>query len=307
MDTLMPPDQAQAEVGMYSVLFVCMGNRCRRITARFKLPVNARPAIFWLALVLTTAFVPAPVLAWGSQGHHVIARLASAQLSAKAQREVQRLLALEPGATLESISIWADNNRAPETARWHYVNLPRGDCRYDAARDCPQGQCVVAAIERQMAVLASDAMTSTDDERLLALKYLVHFVGDVHQPLHAGHEDDRGGNRFQLQAFMVGTNLHALWDTGMIRHRDESMAAMSQRLLSAPRPAPHDKTLIASAADAAEESCRIVGSPGFYPARQLDLEYVEKFMPVLEQRLVLAATRLAALLNRLVEPRLDGR
>ena len=83
--------------------------------------------------------------------------------------EVDPLLALEPGATLASISTWADDTRTPSTAAWHYVNLPRDSgCRYDAARDCPDGQCVVAAIERQHKVLMS---TAPDVDRLKALKY----------------------------------------------------------------------------------------------------------------------------------------
>ena len=118
-------------------------------------------------------------------------------------------------ASLASISTCADDNRTPVTAPWHYVNLPRdGTCRYEAERDCVSESCVVAAIERQAAVLASSA---SDEARLSALKYVVHFVADVHQPLHAGFADDRGGNTYQLQAFGRGTNLHAVWDTALIQ------------------------------------------------------------------------------------------
>ncbi len=142
--------------------------------------------------------LPLPALAWGTQGHQVVANLAQAQLSAKARGGVERLLALEPGQTLASISTWADEHRNPTTAAWHYINLPKDTCRYDAERDCPDGQCVVAAIDKQLKVLASEG---PDDKKLLALKYLVHLVADVHQPLHAGYRDDRGGNTYQLQAF----------------------------------------------------------------------------------------------------------
>lgn len=114
------------------------------------------------------------------------------RLSPAARAQVERLLALEPEATLASISTWADEVRSPTTAAWHYVNFPRdADCHYDTNRMCIQGNCVVGAIERQLAVLPSDA---PDEKRLLALKYVVHFIGDVHQPLHAGFADDRGGN-----------------------------------------------------------------------------------------------------------------
>lgn len=167
-----------------------------------------------LLLAITVLLALPPLAhAWGSAGHHVVAQLAEAQLTPKARTEVNRLLALEPGSTLASISTWADEHKNPSTAAWHYVNLPRGSCTYVAERDCPGGQCVVAAIERQAAILASDA---TDGKRLTALKYLVHLVGDIYQPLHAGYGDDRGGNKYQLQAFGRGSNLHSLWDSGLI-------------------------------------------------------------------------------------------
>ena len=175
----------------------------------------------WRALLAAgfiglTLAMPVPVNAWGQAGHRLAANLAFEQLTPQARASVERLLTLEPGATLASISTWADETRSPSTAAWHYVNIPRdAGCHYEEARDCPGGQCVVAAIERQRRVLVSGA---SDVEKLRALKYLAHLVPDVHQPLHAGYADDRGGNKFQLQAFGRGTNLHAVWDTGLIEN-----------------------------------------------------------------------------------------
>lgn len=126
-------------------------------------------------------------------------------------------------------------------------------------------------------------------------KYLVHLVADVHQPLHAGYLDDKGGNTYQLQAFMRGSNLHALWDSGLIRHGNEDTETMSTRLLAMPLP---DQAHDLKAAYAAQESCRIVGMPGFYPERKVGLDYIARFTPMLEQRLALAGARLARMLNR---------
>jgi hypothetical protein len=236
-----------------------------------------------LSLLATTAH------AWGTQGHQVIANLAQAQLTAKAKTEIDKLLALEPGETLSSISTWADERRSPTTAAWHYVNFPKNTCTHDAARDCPDGNCIVAAIDRQLEVLKSDAPA---DRRLLALKYVVHFIADVHQPLHAGYAEDRGGNTYQLQAFMRGTNLHALWDVGLIKNLDLSNEALTARLVAKPVSVG-----TFNAASIAEESCRIVGMPGFYPDRKVDVPYIERFTPVMEDRLRLAGARLAAVLN----------
>jgi hypothetical protein len=161
-------------------------------------------------ILIAALCLPLQALSWGAEGHQVIAKLAESQLTPKAFSEVNRLLAMEPDATLASISTWADEHRNPATAPWHYVNFPRGDCTYVPERDCPDGKCVVGAINKQVVILRSNA---PDDKKLLALKYVVHFVGDVHQPLHAGYGDDRGGNTYQLQAFMRGSNLHAVWDT----------------------------------------------------------------------------------------------
>ena len=263
---------------------------------------------------LLLAALPIPAGAWGSQGHQVVANLAQAQLSAKAKREVDRLLALEPGETLASISTWADEHRSPATAAWHYVNFPKNSCNYSPERDCPDGQCVVAAIDRQRDILASSV---TDEARLRALKYLVHLVADVHQPLHAGYAEDRGGNSYQLQAFMRGSNLHAFWDSGLIRALDQDTEVMSARLLATADKVtgsgydPGDPAKARSqaaqrpsgafpsvAVQAAEESCRIVGQPGFYPGRLVDMSYVQRFAPLMEQRLRLAGTRLADLINQ---------
>jgi nuclease S1 len=251
----------------------------------------------WLSPILV--LLPSSAEAWGSQGHQVVANLAQAQLSARANRTVERLLALEPGQTLASISTWADEHRSPATAAWHYVNFPKNSCSYSAERDCPDGQCVVAAIDRQRDILASLA---TDEVRLRALKYLVHLVADVHQPLHAGYGEDRGGNSYQLQAFMRGTNLHAFWDSGLIRALGQDTEDMSARLGSINISAARSQDLERArgdlnAAQAAEESCRIVGQPGFYPVRLVDQAYVQRFTPTMEQRLQMAGARLAGLIN----------
>ena len=213
---------------------------------------NSAVARIFSTLVL--ALAASTARAWGTQGHQVIASLAQVQLTAKAKAEIDKLLALEPGETLASISTWADEHRSPTTAAWHYINFPKNSCTYDAARDCPDGNCVVAAIDRQLAVLTSNA---PDEKRLTALKYVVHLVADIHQPLHAGYAEDRGGNQYQLQAFMRGSNLHALWDVGLIKNLDMTTEALTAKLLAKPVSSG-----TFNAASIAEESCRIVGTSG---------------------------------------------
>jgi nuclease S1 len=252
----------------------------------------------WIARCRTGSWVLLAALvvstqagAWGSQGHQVVAAMAWELLQPATRQEVNRLLALEPGETLESLSTWADEHRNPATGPWHYVNFPRGNCQYEAQRDCPDGHCVVAAIERERAVWASNA---NDKARLKALKYLIHFVGDIHQPLHAGYRDDRGGNQFQLRAFMRGSNLHAVWDSGLLHQLDLENQALVALLEKMPMGSAKVQ---ASMAEAAEESCRLVATPSFYPPDQVDQAYVKQFSPVMLARLATAARRLAWMLD----------
>ena len=148
---------------------------------------------------------------------------------------------------------------------------------------CIEGMCVVGAIERQVAVLASKA---PDEARFKALKYVVHFVADVHQPLHAGFADDRGGNSFQLQSYGRGTNLHALWDSGLIGQWPGGLPALRAAIAASPasesaKPAP---------AAWAEESCRVVAADGYYPpGRQLDPEYGQRWSATLTKRVATVA------------------
>ena len=232
--------------------------------------------------------------AWGLQGHQVVAAIAWQELTPAAREQVGRLLALEPGQTLVTIATWADEHRSPATAPWHYLNFPRGVCQFDGERDCPNGQCVVGAIEHQRAILASNA---PETERLRALKYLVHFVADVHQPLHAGYQDNRGGNTVQLRFLMRGSNLHALWDKGLIEQLGMDVVALTSAAQAEPIGLASLANVLPSSVEIAEESCRIVAQPGFYPQGDPTPAYVLRMTPVLLQRIALAGQRLGALLN----------
>jgi hypothetical protein len=244
-------------------------------------------------LLLLAPFAAADAFAWGRTGHRTIALAAEAELTPAARTGIARLLALEPGATLASISTWADEQRDRDTARWHFVNFPEATCAYVPARDCPGGACVVGAGQKQIGILQSAV---GDAEKLAALKYVVHFVADVHQPLHAGRARDKGGNTVQLQAFGRGTNLHALWDTGLVEHLGLDEAALAAKLLTLPKP-PASAAPARMLVEAAEESCAIANLPGFYPPRTVGENYVEWAAPHVMNRLRAAGSRLAELLN----------
>lgn len=253
-----------------------------------------------LALLAAALAHPAPALAFGADGHRIVADLAARQVAPQTARRIAALLGAEAQDGLPGIAMWADEMRELPEWRWtaplHYVNFPRGECAYRPDRDCPGDRCVVAAIAGQARTLAD---TGRDAEvRLQALKFLVHFVADVHQPLHAGYADDRGGNTFQLFYLGQGGNLHALWDGGLLRADRSPWQARSARLAAA---SPDAATAWSARAPVAwaEESCRLIESAGVYPRRpgRLPRGYLATQLPVVERQLVLAGSRLAALLD----------
>ena len=254
-----------------------------------------------IAVALCLAALPAH--AWGPQGHRLVARLADAQLTPASRREVNRLLAGETDPTLAGIANWADGLRdsdpdlARVSSRWHYVNLAEDGCRYKPRRDCPGGDCAVEAIRRQVAILADRRQPLA--ARRDALKFVVHFVGDLHQPLHAGYAQDRGGNDTQVNDAGYGTNLHALWDSRLLFRRQLTDDAYVAKLQAMPLAASTARKARSGDVQAwAEASCSIVLEPGFYPARpKLTDAYFSQWTPVAERQLRDAGTRLAQLLN----------
>jgi len=255
------------------------------------------------ATLLSLSLLHSPqAQAWGGQGHRLVARIADTELTPQAKQQVTELLAGEPDPTLSGIASWADQLRehdpdlGKKSASWHYVNLGENDCGYSPPRDCPNGDCVIEALKKQIDLLAD--RTQPLDTRRQALKFVVHFVGDIHQPMHAGYAHDKGGNDFQLQFNGKGTNLHSLWDSGMIydRHLDDD--AYLAQLLALPAASPAKRVLPPDTVGWAQASCRIAIGPGVYPDMHVLPEgYVAQYRPVAEAQLRLAGDRLAAILN----------
>lgn len=267
-----------------------------------------RRTLHSLLLALLLAAIAGPAGAWGKPGHRLVAGLADQQLRPAARAEVARLLGPEAAGGLAGVASWADELRETErdTRRWHFVSFPTGQCQYAPARECPDGNCVVGAINRQFLRLAD--RRRPDTERREALKFLVHFVADVHQPLHSTPVDDRGGNRFQVEVQGKGRNLHNVWDVLIIERAMQSgrldEAAYGRRL-RAQSPLPPDATRRSDrpAADWAEESCRVVRDEGIYPAsHRIGDDYLDAQRARVEHRLRLAGNRLADMLNYALDP-----
>jgi hypothetical protein len=199
-----------------------------------------------LAAALTLLLLPQPSRAWGAKGHRAVAFIAESRLSETAKQGIAAILG--PGATLDRLAPCADFIRRdggatcsgipfaaePESEPWHFVDAPLGDDPADGEAleaYCKKGGCVMDAIAAQIAMLKDDASSQADKQK--ALMFLVHFVGDEHQPLHCVNDDDRGGNgklvrwtaplppqppkptkpeKLESEAEKAPLNLHSLWD-----------------------------------------------------------------------------------------------
>lgn len=229
--------------------------------------------------------------AWSRMGHETVAHIAERRLSPTARKRLQPLLRLAGVEDLAGLSFWADEHRSPTTARWHFVNLPAGTCTYVAKRDCHNSQCLVGGIKQQIDVLADHRRADAD--RLKALRYVVHLVGDAAQPLHAGRAEDKGGNRYQVSMGAKGTNLHRLWDGEILRQTVRVRPAEYAKQLSVNLTPVRPTSPVAWI----ETSCRIVSNPKFYPPHRLPASYVPWAKAIIDQQLIDAGGQLAGVLN----------
>jgi nuclease S1 len=158
---------------------------------------------------------------WFMFGHRIVARIAEARLTPRATAAVREILG---GQSLADVSSWADLVREarPHTKWWHFVNIPLHAAAYDSARDCPRG-CIISAIATERADLADPSTTAAD--RAEALRYLVHFIGDLHQPLHTADNSDRGGTRRVVWLGADSTDLHKVWDGQILERSGVSMSS----------------------------------------------------------------------------------
>lgn len=250
-----------------------------------------------LSVILTLLASSPQALAWGPNGHRALGQIAEERLSSKAQQAVRGLLGDE---SLAEASLWADEIRSESqwqvSSPWHYVNIPDGQA-YDRTRRDPDGD-VIEALERFVAVLRYGA--SSREDKVAALKFIAHFVGDIHQPLHVGRASDRGGNEIRVSWFGEPSNLHRVWDSGVISRLRLSPRSLAQALES--RPADEVEAWRQdSPMTWAAESMAL--RPHVYAMRGTGLgrDYLREAGPVVEQRLLQAGVRLAVLLDAVFE------
>jgi len=259
--------------------------------------------------------LPSHAHGWGQEGHAIVAEIAQRRLDVGTLKKIEALLKTEardvdePQVALSSIASWADDYRAEheETTNWHFADIPFERSTYDPAVDCKAdpklGDCIINAIDRQRQLLAD--CTKPAEERTAALKFLVHFVGDVHQPLHAADRKDHGGNDVQVTFFGQAMKLHAVWDTGLIMHAVYAWGTYVARLEHGWLHGRDVSGLVVGtpidwAVEAHQHAQRIaydIPDDGI-----LGLAYYEKSLPVVDRQLALAGLRLARMLKETLQP-----
>lgn len=171
--------------------------------------------IFVVSMLLPTLNASNPE--WGATGHRAIGKIAEGYISKKTKNKISELL---NGQSLALVSTFGDDiksdKRYNQFYTWHYVNMPF-EVTYEESEKNPEGDLVTGIKKCKEIIL--DKSTSKED-KVFYLKLLVHFIGDLHQPLHVGRSEDKGGNTVQVQWFGSGTNLHGVWDSKMIDHYD---------------------------------------------------------------------------------------
>lgn len=258
-----------------------------------------KKSIISLGIMLT---LPAMAFGWGQKGHDVTAFIAEKHLTPAAKSVCDSLL---DGKSIVYWANWADNAcHTPEyayTKTWHYRNIDAGH-EYDKFPRNEDGD-VTTAIKLQYETLSNPSASL--QEKQLALKLLVHFVGDIHQPMHMGHLSDRGGNGVKVKYFYKDRNLHGIWDSDLVESAHNWTFTEWQDQID--RATDDQEAAIISVTDPDDWGRETFGlATSVYDSTpentNISYDYIAEWTPVIEQQLLKGGLRLAHLLNTLFDP-----
>ena len=249
----------------------------------------------FFVLILTSCLVFTQSFGWGVTGHRAIGLVAEKHLSAKAKKKLKLLMGQE---SLAMMSTWMDEVRSDSsynyTADWHWVTIETGK-NYEESPKNPNGD-VIMTLERLIAELKTKKLDRKKE--IEYIKMIVHLVGDIHQPLHVGCCDDRGGNSVKIKWFRNETNLHSVWDSNMI---DDTKLSYTE--LAGALEEPTAKVLAqwqkASVRDWATESMTYRKQVYSVGDGNLSFKYSYKNLDTVKLRLEQAGIRLAGILNEI--------
>ncbi|WP_442267144.1 S1/P1 nuclease [Tenacibaculum sp. ZS6-P6] len=234
---------------------------------------------------------------WGPTGHRVTGKIAEKHLTKKAKRKIEKLL---QGESLAFVSTYADEIKSDRNYRkysaWHYVNMPL-DGDYESSKKNPKGD-LVTGINHCIKIL-KDKTSSLADKRF-CLKMLVHLIGDLHQPLHIGRKEDKGGNSIQVQWHGRGSNLHRVWDEDIIAKWDMSYVELAENAKDLTKEQINyiqKGSVLDWVKDSHKLTKRIYNSAE--SGDKLRYKYSYEFFPVVREQLQKGGLRLAKLLNEI--------
>ena len=259
------------------------------------------PIRLLLIVALTSCGVlnPSPAMAWGPEGHFQIGTMALQAVDKQAAARVWELLGTSDPAALDEACSWPDTVRKTPEWEWsapqHFVNIPRTASRYERERDCPDGLCVTESIKKYAGQLAMPGLSH--EARWQAFAWLCHLVGDLHQPLHAGYLDDRGGNNIQISYQGEQDNLHQFWDRMVIRerfnnHHDRHRPSSDKSTFDA-----GDIWDPAETNDWTSESHALVKQACYPPDEVIQSDFADQSWLLIQEQWLKAGRRLARILN----------
>jgi hypothetical protein len=250
---------------------------------------------FLFSILITFQITAEPK--WGSTGHRTIGEIASSYLNCKTKRKIKKLLNKK---SLAFVSTFADEIKSDDRYKkfytWHYINIPL-DAMYDRSKSNPEGD-LVSGIEYCETIIKNK--NTTDDDKAFYLKLLIHLIGDLHQPMHVGLAEDKGGNDFKLQWFYNDTNLHSVWDSKMIEDYGMSyseLAKNSDYLTKKQIKNIQKGTVIDWVNETHILSNEVYNS--VKPGENLRYNYSYKYFGIVRSQLQIAGIRLAKVLNEL--------
>ncbi len=247
--------------------------------------------------ILVSQFSYSNSMYWGKTGHRVVGEVAEVYLGRKAKKEIKKLL---DGQSLALASTYADEIKSDERFRgfspWHYVNFSF-DKKYGEETPSEFGD-LITGIEKCIEVLKSE--TSTKNDKTFYLKLLIHFFGDLHQPLHVGRGEDKGGNDIQVQWFRNGSNLHRVWDSNMIDNFGMSYTELSSNLPSltkTQRKQMQEGTLLDWVYESQTLAKKVYSSVNV--GEKLSYNYMYDHFGTVKEQLLKGGVRLAKILNEI--------
>jgi hypothetical protein len=257
-------------------------------------------------LLVALTFTTSDASAWSQNGHRIIGKIAENHLTIETRRAIYPLL---QGDKLAEVTTWADEMRSNpadfwkhESGKWHYINISSAaefkPNKYRITHNKGEVTDIYSGILKSVAVLKSP--NTSLEKKQFYFRFLTHLVGDIHQPMHAGRSEDWGGNKIKVKFFGNETNLHSLWDKGLVESENLSYSEFVE-FIDTKDPQVISRYLASEPKDWVLESFHI--AEGLYDIGngEFKYHYVYEQMPVVKERLLQGGIRLAGLLNKIFD------